>query len=374
MSDETKLNLPTTEDETSSVLDTVTDVISDTAIPAPIRRNVFKAVDRLCSALIDVPVGALERRSAERRAESEARIKIGEEVTAQIIQEIKVDPEFPQRAGNTFAKRILREQFNLEKIMGFATDILKGKKYNNSANQGVDNEPEKTISDDWFNIFEKEASQKSSEDMQLRFARVLAGEIEKPESYSIRTLNVLGELNQTAATLFKRLCSMCMVLDEVGEPFRKIKLPTACTDGRKGWRYSMDVWQLHILIEYGLIVSRQETWLPGNNHIENDEQNCQPFWYQGKYWGLRRLPGSEDKKEMLKIGGISLSQVGREMFYLLKQEQIDSFTDNLSRGHAEALRKFFAEHNLRMAEVQPRKEVISEVEGIRAYRYYVEWL
>lgn len=364
----------TAEDETNTTFDVVTDLISDSTIPAPIRRNMFKALDRLCSALIDVPVGALERRSAEKRAESEARIKIGEEVTSQIIQQIKIPSEFSQRAGNTFAKRILREQFNLEKIMGFATDILKGKKYNNSANQEVDNDLEKTISDDWFNVFEKEACQKSSEDMQQRFARVLAGEIEEPGSYSIRTLNVLGELNQTAATLFKRLCSMCMVLDEVGEPFNNIKLPTACTDGRKDWKYSMDVWQLHILIEYGLIVSRQETWLPGNHHIENEQKNCQPFWYQGKYWGLRRLPGWEDKKEILKIGGISLSQVGREMFYLLKQEQIDSFDEDLQIGHAKALRQFFADHNLQMAEVIPQKELNTTTEGVSWYRHYVEWV
>lgn len=342
----------TSEDETNTTLDVVTDLIADNAIPAPIRRNLFKAIDRFCSALIDVPVGALERRSAEKRAESEARIKIGEEVTAQIIQQIKVDPEFPQRAGNTFAKRILREQFNLEKILGFTTDILKGKKYSNSANQEGGDKSEKTINDDWFNIFEKEASQKSSEDMQRRFARVLAGEIEKPGSYSIRTLNALGELNQTAATLFKRLCSMCVVLDEVEEPFNHIRVPTACTDDREGWWHSIDDWELQVLIEYGMIVSTQETQIPANRFIENTQQNCWPFWYQGKYWVLRRLPEWEDKEEPFKIGGISLSQVGREMFYILRQEHLDSFTDTISMGHAGALREYFAEHNLQMVEQQ----------------------
>ena len=144
----------------------------------------FKAFDRLCSALIDVPVGAFERRSAEKRAESEARIKIGEEVTAQIIQQIKVDPEFPRRASNTFAKKILREQFNLEKIMGFATHILKGKKYNKSANQEAYNESGKTISDDWFNIFENEACQKSSEEMQERFARYSRAKSRDPDLFN----------------------------------------------------------------------------------------------------------------------------------------------------------------------------------------------
>ena len=82
LSDETKSDLPTiTEDASNPVLDVVTDLALDSTIPAPIRRNILKAFDRLCSALIDVPVGALERRSTEKRSESEARIKIREEIT-----------------------------------------------------------------------------------------------------------------------------------------------------------------------------------------------------------------------------------------------------------------------------------------------------
>ena len=210
---ETKPDLPATAiDESNAMLDAATDLALDSTIPAPIRRNVLKALDRLGSALIDIPIGALERRSAEKRSESEARIKITETVNAQIIQQIKVDPEFPQRASNTFAKKILREQYNLEKILGFATDILKKKKYDDSANQQAESEMEKSIDDDWFNIFEKEASQKSTEDVQHRFARVLAGEIEKPGSYSIRAVKILGELDQYVAVLFKTLCSACVVL------------------------------------------------------------------------------------------------------------------------------------------------------------------
>ncbi|MDE0554126.1 MAG: DUF2806 domain-containing protein, partial [Candidatus Poribacteria bacterium] len=215
MSDETKPDLPeTTEDASNTALDTVTDVVLDTTIPVPIRRNVLKALDRLGSALIDIPVGALERRSAEKRAESESRIKITEAVNAQIIRQIKVDPEFPQRASNTFAKKILREQYNLEKILDFAANILKGKQYTNSKELQVDNESEKTIDNDWFNIFEKEASQKSTEEMQRRFARVLAGEIEKPGSYSTKAVKTLGELDQDIAALFKNICSMCIAFED----------------------------------------------------------------------------------------------------------------------------------------------------------------
>ena len=136
ISDETKFNIPTsTIDTPNAALNAASDLILDQTIPAPIRKNIFKALDRLGSALIDVPVGALERRSAEKRAESEARVKITEAVNAQIIQQLKVDPEFPQRASNSFAKKILREQYNLEKTLGIATDILRKKKSDSQENQ-----------------------------------------------------------------------------------------------------------------------------------------------------------------------------------------------------------------------------------------------
>ena len=77
MSDEIKQNPPPTiADETNSDIGIVTDLVSDSTIPDPIKRNILKAANRLCAALIDVPVGYLERRSAEKRSESEGRIRI----------------------------------------------------------------------------------------------------------------------------------------------------------------------------------------------------------------------------------------------------------------------------------------------------------
>lgn len=205
MSDETKSYLPTTtEDESNTTLDVVTDLALDAAIPAPIRKNAFKAFDRLCSALIDVPVGALERRAAEKRAESEARIKIRDEITTQITQQIKVNPEYALRAGHKYAEKIIREQLNLDKISAIAANELKNSESSNptdpdisepnkkqstdSTNQESNGSEEKIINDDWLNSFETEARSKSTEEMQLRFGRILAGEIRQPGSYSPKAM------------------------------------------------------------------------------------------------------------------------------------------------------------------------------------------
>ena len=346
--DETKSDLPSTTDEAvNPALDAATELVLDSTIPAPIRRNVFKALDRLGSALIDIPVGALERRSAEKRSESEARIKITEAVNAQIVQQIKVDPEFPQRASNTFAKKILREQFNLEKTLGFATDILKRKKYDNSANQQADPETEQSIDDDWFNIFEKEASQKSSKDMQLRFGRVLAGEIEKPGSYSIKAVKLLGELDQNTAALFKSLCSACVVLERHYDQ-HILDIRVSSLGGNAGQnvlgKYGLGFDQLNILNEYNLIISDYNSQFPYYSSIVDERSMGSPFWHQGRYWILEPLP-KWDRSQWLqfKLSGVAFSRVGRELFYIVDQDPLPKYTQELNN--------FFSKQNLAMVEV-----------------------
>ena len=92
MSDKTKPDLPaTTENEENTILDAVTDLVLDATIPAPIRRNAFKAFGQLCTAAIEWPVAYFEGKAAEVRAGTEARIKIIKENVDQIAQQLKVN-------------------------------------------------------------------------------------------------------------------------------------------------------------------------------------------------------------------------------------------------------------------------------------------
>ena len=212
MSDDTRNDLPVeTEDMVDTAIDTVVDFALNQSVPLPVRKAFGAACKRLGAALVEKAAGRFERQSAEKWAETNARIKIIEEAGEQIRQQIKVDPQFPQRASYTFAKQILREQSNRESILGITTNILNEKVYDNPTNQQPDSEPERPIGEDWFNIFDKEASQKSSEDMQRRFAQVLAGEIEKPGSYSIKAIKILSDMDQRVAMLFNTFCSLCIV-------------------------------------------------------------------------------------------------------------------------------------------------------------------
>ena len=345
MSDEKKNNLPAEESETTNpVLDAASDLILDPSIPAPIRRGVSAVVTRLFSAVI---VDPLERGSAEKWAETKSRIRIREALTDEIIQKLEVDPEFPQRAVELFGNRILREQFSLEKILGFTTDILKKKKYDNSANQQDDSETEKSISEDWFNIFEKEASQKSSEEMQFRFAKVLGGEIEKPGSHSIRAIKALSDMDQTIANLFQKLCSMSIVIEHpIGE--KNIEVRVVAIDGKAAQnslqKYGLSFYELNVLNEYGLIFSNFDTLSDYHLSILPIRRNQVfiPFRHQEQYWGLR--PSAErEQRTNSKLSGVVMSNVGQELFHIVEQIPMPQYTQDL--------KEFFEKQNLQMVEV-----------------------
>ena len=365
-SDEVQLDLPASAiDESNAMLGAVTDLALDTTIPAPIRKNAFKAFDRLCSALIDVPVGALERRSAEKRSESEARIKIREEITTQIVQQVKVDPEYALKAGHKYAEKIIREQLNLDKISAIAVNELKNSEASNptnpemgepdkeqsadSTNQDVNSGGEKTIDDYWLNIFATEACPVSTEEMQHRFGRVLAGEIEKPGSYSIRAVKLLGELDQNTAALFKTLCSACVVFGFFRIPNSEHIIDAGVpslggSDGSNALsKYGLGFDRLNLLNEYDLIISNYNSWFKCTRYpLGGGKRASLPFEHQGKYWTL--LPLSEQENDLeLKLSGVVLSRVGRELFRIVDQDPMPEYTEDL--------KKYFAGQNLQMVEV-----------------------
>ena len=346
MSDETKNDLPVeTEESLDPMLGAASDLLLDQTIPAPLRRGIVQALNRLGGGVIDIPAGFLERRDTEKRAESEERIKFMRAVNAELIEQIKTDPEFTQRASNTYAIRILREQSNLEKVFRSAMDFLKKKKYDNSTDQQANSQAEETISPDWFNIYEKEASQKSTKDMQLRFAKVLAGEIEKPGSHSIKAVKALGDMDQTIADLFQKLCSVCIVLGvPVQEVIIDIRVPAIGGNAAQNSlsKYGLSFSQLNILNEYGLIISGYNSY---SNYqlsiVDKNNQVLLPFRHQGRYWGLKSSTERAEGNEF-RVNGVGLSNVGQELFHIIDQVPVPQYTQDL--------KEFFKKQNLQMLE------------------------
>ena len=161
-----------------------TDLISamvGVPIPAPLKKGFWAAAARLGSGLIDIPAAKLESYAEDTRSATAARKMLMESTARSLAADFQSAPDVTRRAQARFASKILREQVNIEDILQIAAGNLSG--------STVTDEP-KIIDDDWFNHFESEAVNKSTAEMKSVFGRILAGEIRKPGTFSIKSIKL----------------------------------------------------------------------------------------------------------------------------------------------------------------------------------------
>lgn len=101
-----------------------------------------------------------------------------------------------QRTQNRIDFQQNKKQLNLETISAYAAEELKNE-------EPVTDEP---LDEDWTTRFFNIAEDISNEEMQALWGRILAGEIKKPKSYSLRTLELLKNLSKEEAECFMKFC------------------------------------------------------------------------------------------------------------------------------------------------------------------------
>ena len=344
------------ENEIISLPDIITDLVTDAAIPgipAPVRRNFLKAFGQLCSAVVDVPAAYLTGKADERRAETAARIKLIHTSARQIAEQMQTAPEYAHVAVQKFGHRVLREQVNLDMISLRAASEIRDAA--DSTDQSTPDESDETISDDWLNAFETEARQKSTEEMQALFGKILAGEIRKPGSYSTRTVRILSSLDQNIAAHFVRLCSMGI------SQFQDVRVSSI--GGNAGSNalqdYGLNFGALNLLNEHGLVISDYNSWreympcvaLPG----AGQQAVCIPFGYQGKHWILMPRSSSGVGKT-LRIDGVALTRTGNELSRIVKIEPMEKYSEELAH--------FFKRSGFRMVEIDREEPHIVDVNAV----------
>ncbi len=313
MNDEDK-KITEFEDSVDNVTDTINDAIS--GIPAPIRKNAFKAFNQLCTAIIDIPVSYLEGIAAEKRAETNARVKIIDTGANQIASQMEITPEYAQAAVRKFGQKIVRERVNLDAIAKVAAKEL------SNGDQANNNKQDLDISQDWLNIFEKEACDKSSDEMRYLFGKILAGEIRKPSTYSIRTVKILSQLDTEAANVFRTLSSLTstvLMMDIDGVHIidsRVIYLDV--NDGSNSLReYGLSFDALNVMQEYGLIIAEFNSCMDYQQCAYNDQnQLTYIFKFQGKQFALKRIGISKPIRKFI-VQGVGLTKVGKELLGII---------------------------------------------------------
>ena len=75
-----------------------------------------------------------------------------------------------------------------------------------------------SIETDWIVNFFDKCRLVSDEQMQILWANILAGEANRPGSYSRRTVNVVASMDKRDADLFTALCGFCWASDTIRAP------------------------------------------------------------------------------------------------------------------------------------------------------------
>ena len=147
-----------------------------------IEKNLAKAAWKLSAGLLNIPLQAIERHLSEKKSESDARIMVNQTLAQRISEQLDVPEEYVTLAVAKSFGNIVQEQLNLDSVFEKTQQSLQNTPQDETqADHNIEE-----ISDDWLNQFREYACQKSSEEAQDLFSKVLAGEIRKPGSFSLQ--------------------------------------------------------------------------------------------------------------------------------------------------------------------------------------------
>lgn len=151
------------------------------------------------AALLSIGTAKAEQAAQATRDETAARSELSKALTEAAVKFIAANSEaFGKRALDFGIRKLVEGQSNREAVMSQTLENL--------LLNPPDEPPKDTPSDDWLNLFGSYAERASSHTMRQHWAQILGGEIRKPGSYSMVTLQIASLLDQTLAMTIQRVC------------------------------------------------------------------------------------------------------------------------------------------------------------------------
>jgi hypothetical protein len=224
----------------------------------------------------------------------------------------KGDVEVDTRSGQELAIRTQnrlqyqeqQKQQNIEMIISHAYETLE-------AEETISKEP---VDKDWATRLFNIAGEVSDEDIQLLWGKVLSGEIKKPGSYSLRTLETLRNLSKAEAEVFRKIANY--VLNTSNTHFVYGDLKTLEIE-------DIAFSDFLILDEAGLIM-QNELSLP-LSYAENNETR---FIIYGDFIVFIKRTSKEMTE--VRIPCFVLTKAGVEVFSIIDKCFKDSYIKNIA--------------------------------------------
>ena len=202
-----------------------------------------------------------------------------------------------RRAVRRLAEEEIRHQKNMEDITRKAIPHV-----------AEDAAPD-SVEKDWMVNFFDKSRIVSNDDMQELWSRLLAGEANRPGSYSRRTVNFLSDLDKTDAELFSTLCRFAWFMGDIVPLVFDYK-DKIYTD----FGVTFDI--LNHLESIGFIQFALFGFL--KDKVPKDFSIA----YYGRSLQLSMLNSSENT---LEIGHVLLTKVGQELAPICGSQQVEGF-------------------------------------------------
>ena len=208
------------------------------------------------------------------------------------------------------------------------------------------------VDHDWTSRFFSDTQDVSSEEMQLLYAGILAGEVERPGSISIKTLSILKDLDRSTAVLFSILCSASAFFSLDGEGVLDARVISLGGDAGQNAlsEFGLSFDSLNLLNEHGLIIadykSRYDIRFCINTFGKNENEEKVviriPFRFQERHWILEPTTPREIDAEY-QASGVALTKTGRELSSVVECQPMVEYSQKL--------KTYFTSQGLVMTEV-----------------------
>ena len=292
----------------------IAELFSELGIAGFLQPGIVRAISHFLVGVVDVPTAYLEGLAQDIRSTTEARRHLRIQAARSLANGFETNSGLAARAYAQHASKILKEQVNTEEVLRIALNEL--------SDTTRTDQPEGVPDDDWLDAFRNEASQRSTEEMRYAFGKILAGEIQEPGTYSIRTIRTLGTLETQTAALFRRLCNLVFVIPGLSA----IAItPGENTQGNALAEFGLSFFELNILQEYGLIISDFNSWVEFTILGETKgEISC-----AGR--SVNIFATDKERKEVqIRVHGVALSSMGKELYQVVDLEEDSAYMNRIA--------------------------------------------
>lgn len=171
------------------------------ALPEWLSKSAVGAINRVIAGAAEIPAAWLSGKKEEIEDKNFERRLFRRRMSEAVVNSASTNDDVLYRAVDRFISEQGIKQANREKIAAGALSYLE------SYSEAPKNEgPSK----DWTTKFSRYCEDDSNEEAQKIWSKLLANEIRKPGSFSVKSLSLLSEMDTETAVMFSKIVDMSL--------------------------------------------------------------------------------------------------------------------------------------------------------------------